>query len=385
MKTKLIAALLAAAVIAPLASAKGGDDKIKVLSRNIYLGADIFPVLAAAQDPNPLAVPLAVTEVFQTAQASNFPERAAALADEIVRRSPHVIGLQEVSVWSTQIPGDFLAGNPTAANDVVYDFLEILMANLEAKGMHYEVAASVDNADIELPFVAGFNEQGPILADVRLQDRDVTLVRSGVEYSNAFNGNYTYNGVVDINGVQASFTRGYNMVDVNVKGADYRFVNTHLEVGGSEPFKSLQAVQMNELLQLVDATSNPSLPIIMLGDFNSDPSEQPFVSTSGIPGLDGLPLVPPYMQAVGTGYGDTWTMQKKIKGDGFTCCFDDAVSDETAELSSRIDHIFLKENGRNVKRSKSKVLGDSSADMTETSNLYPSDHAGVFAKISFDD
>lgn len=385
MKLKLIAALLAAATIAPLASAQGGDDKIKVLSRNIYLGADIFPVLAAAQDPDPLAVPLAVTEVFQTAQATNFPERAAALADEIASHSPDVIGLQEVSIWSTQIPGDFLAGNPSQATDVAYDFLAILQANLQARGMHYEIAASVDNADIELPFVAGITAQGPILGDVRLQDRDVTLVRSGVAFSNEFSGNFTYNGVVDINGVEASFTRGYNMVDINVKGADYRFVNTHLEVGGSEPFKSLQAVQMNELLALVNATSNPSTPVILVGDINSDPLEAPFVSESGIPGLDGLPLVPPYLQAVGTGYADTWTLQKKIKGDGFTCCFDDAVADETAELSSRIDHVFIKTNGRDVERSMSKVLGDSAADMTETSNLYPSDHAGVYAKIRFVD
>ncbi len=86
--------------------------------------------------------------------------------------------------------------------------------------MDSEVAASVDNADIELPFVAGITAQGPILGDVRLQDRYITLVRSGIQYSNEFSGNFTYNGVVDINGVQASFTRGYNMVDVNVKGAD---------------------------------------------------------------------------------------------------------------------------------------------------------------------
>lgn len=385
MRIKFIAALLAAAAIAPLAQAEGGDDKIKVMSRNIYLGADIFPVLAAAQNPDLLAVPLAVTEVFQTAQATNFPERAAALAEEIARHSPDVIGLQEVSIWSTQIPGDFLAGNPMAANDVAYDFLQILQANLEARGMSYEVAASVDNADIELPFVADMTTQGPILGDVRLQDRDVTLVRSGIQYSNEFSGNFTYNGVVDINGVQASFTRGYNMVDVNVKGADYRFVNTHLEVGGSEPFKSLQAIQMNELLQLVGYTNAGSKPVIMVGDFNSDPREQPFVSTSGIPGLDGLPLVPPYMQAVGTGYGDTWTIQENIKGNGYTCCFDDAVSDETAALYSRIDHIFIKENGRALERSMSKVLGNSAADMTDTSNLYPSDHAGVYAKIRFID
>ncbi|WP_197473747.1 hypothetical protein, partial [Oleiphilus sp. HI0066] len=175
MKSKLLAGVLALGLAAPLAFAD--DEKIKVLSRNVYLGADIFPVLAAAQDPDPLAVPLAVTEVFQTAQATNFPERAGALADEIVSRKPHVIGLQEVSIWSTQIPGDFLIGNPAQASDVVYDFLEILMANLEARGLSYEVAASVDNADIELPFVAGITAEGPILGDVRLQDRDIVLVR----------------------------------------------------------------------------------------------------------------------------------------------------------------------------------------------------------------
>jgi hypothetical protein len=86
----------------------GNADKIKIMSRNLYLGADIFPVIAAAQDPNPIATPVAVTNVFQTVQASNFPERAQAIADEIERRRPHAIGLQEVSMWRTQIPGIFL-------------------------------------------------------------------------------------------------------------------------------------------------------------------------------------------------------------------------------------------------------------------------------------
>ena len=68
--------------------------KLKVMSRNIYLGADIFPVIAVAEQQaqlppeqqNPIAIPLAVAEVFQTVQATNFPERAQALADEIERR-----------------------------------------------------------------------------------------------------------------------------------------------------------------------------------------------------------------------------------------------------------------------------------------------------------
>jgi endonuclease/exonuclease/phosphatase family metal-dependent hydrolase len=377
--TKVVAALLSVALLAPLVSAKGADDKIKVMSRNIYLGADIFPVLAAAQDPDPFAIPLAVTEVFQTVQQTNFPERAGALADEIARYSPDVIGLQEVSVWYTQIPGDFLAGNPAQASDVAYDYLTILMANLEARGLEYEVATSLQNADLELPFVAGVTEAGPILGDVRLVDRDVVLVKSGVEYSNVFQGNYSNNGSVDLGGVSAEFTRGYNMLDVNVKGGTYRFVNTHLEVGGSEPFITLQAAQMFELLQLIDATSNPSVPVIMLGDFNSDPSDQPFVSA-----ITGQLTAPPYMQANLADYVDAWTQQKKAD-EGFTCCFDASVADEAAELTSRIDHVFVKTNGRELKKVKMKVVGDTTADMTDINSLYPSDHAGVYGKIRFED
>lgn len=364
------------------------DDKIKVMSRNIYLGADIFPVLDAANDPNPLAVPLAVTEVFQAVQLTNFPERAEALADEIYRRKPHVIGLQEVSIWRTQIPGDFLAGNPAAAEDVAYDFLQILQAALQARGLDYEVAVSTQNADLELPFVAGFAPDGqtPILGDVRLTDRDIILVKQSnkVSWSNPYGANFTVNGALPLGGVTVEFTRGYNMIDVNVKGADYRFVNTHLEVGGSEPFKSLQAVQMNELLQVVAATTLPDMPIIMLGDFNSAPGDQPFVSASGVPGLDGLPLVPPYLQAVGSGYIDLWTTKKKQK-DGFTCCFDDLVSDPDAQLYQRIDHIFFDPKAREIEKVKIRTVGDSNADMTDTSGLYPSDHAGVYSKIKLDD
>lgn len=364
------------------------DDKIKVMSRNIYLGADIFPVLDAANDPNPLAVPLAVTEVFQAVQLTNFPERAEALADEIYRRKPHVIGLQEVSIWRTQIPGDFLAGNPAAAEDVAYDFLQILQAALQARGLDYEVAVSTQNADLELPFVAGFAPDGqtPILGDVRLTDRDIILVKQSnkVSWSNPYGANFTVNGALPLGGVTVEFTRGYNMIDVNVKGVDYRFVNTHLEVGGSEPFKSLQAVQMNELLQVVAATTLPDMPIIMLGDFNSAPGDQPFVSASGVPGLDGLPLVPPYLQAVGSGYIDLWTTKKKQK-DGFTCCFDDLVSDPDAQLYQRIDHIFFDPKAREIEKVKIRTVGDSNADMTDTSGLYPSDHAGVYSKIKLDD
>lgn len=381
----LSAALIGSAVSLPLmANAGAHQDKIKVMSRNIYLGADIFPVLAAAQDPNPIAVPLAVSGVFETVQQTNFPERAEALADEIERRKPDVIGLQEVSTWRTQIPGDFLLGNPTPATNVAYDFLDILQAALQARDLYYHVAVSVDNADLELPMIAGFQADGatPIFGDLRLSDRDVILVKDNhrVSYSTTIANNFTINGITSVGGTDIEFTRGYTIADVNVRGADYRFVNTHLETGGSEPYITLQAVQMNELMQVIDATTPESTPVILLGDFNSSPDDVPFTSTSGIPGLDGLPLVPPYLQAVGSGYLDLWLSKRKVR-DGFTCCFDGSVSDEDAQLYQRIDHIFFNPKQREVKKLKIKRVGQSNADMTDESGLYPSDHAGLFGKI----
>ncbi|MFT6905045.1 MAG: endonuclease/exonuclease/phosphatase family metal-dependent hydrolase [Oleiphilaceae bacterium] len=384
-KTIVSSALICSAISIPfIASAGSNQDRIKVMSRNIYLGADIFPVLAAAQDPNPIAVPMAVTGVFQTVQQTNFPERAQALADEIERRKPDVIGLQEVSTWRTQIPGDFLIGNPKPATDVAYDFLEILQTALEARDLHYNVAVSVDNADLELPMIAGLEADGltPIFGDLRLSDRDVILVKDSprISYSTTIANNFTVNGITSVGGTNIEFTRGYTMADVHVRGADYRFVNTHLETGGSEPYNTLQAVQMNELLQVIEATTPESTPVILLGDFNSSPNDEPFTSTSGIPGLDGLALVPPYLQAVGSGYLDLWLAKPKARN-GYTCCFDGMVSDEDSVLSERIDHIFFKPKDREINKLKIKILGQSNADMTDESGLYPSDHAGLFGKI----
>lgn len=367
--------------------ADNSAEQIKVMSRNIYLGADIFPVLAAAQNPDPIAVPLAVTEVFQSVHATNFPERAQALADEIERHKPDVIGLQEVSTWRTQIPGDFLIGNPTPASDVAYDFLDILMAALDARDLNYLVAVSVDNADLELPMVAGMQADGmtPVFGDLRLTDRDVILVKdsSKISFSNTYANNFTVNGITPVGGTNIEFTRGYTLADINVRGTEYRFVNTHLETGGSEPFITLQAVQMHELMQVIDATTMPSTPVILLGDFNSSPNDLPFTSTSGIPGLDSLPMVPPYLQAVGSGYADLWLSKPKAR-DGFTCCFDAAVADEDALLSERIDHIFFNPKDREIKKLKIKRVGQSNADMTDVSGLYPSDHAGLFGKIKLE-
>jgi hypothetical protein len=55
-------------------------------------------------------------------------QRAEALADEIVRASPDLVGLQEAALFRTQIPAD---GPATPATNVSYDFIQILIDALE--------------------------------------------------------------------------------------------------------------------------------------------------------------------------------------------------------------------------------------------------------------
>ena len=68
---------------------------LTVYTRNLYIGTDFAPVLAAVQDtPNLSAVAQAA---FAAMARTNFPQRAVALAAEIEALQPHLIGLQEVS------------------------------------------------------------------------------------------------------------------------------------------------------------------------------------------------------------------------------------------------------------------------------------------------
>src|SRR5712691_1071059 len=81
--------------------ALASDSKVKVMTRNLYLGADLTPVIAATTPAEFLA---AVSAVFAEVQATNFPERAKRLAVEIDKDKPLLIGLQEVAMWRSQFP-----------------------------------------------------------------------------------------------------------------------------------------------------------------------------------------------------------------------------------------------------------------------------------------
>ena len=384
--------VVAACLVFPLSSAiakRGGNHKtqVKVMTRNLYLGADIFRVVEAAQNPNPdpdgLDIPRAVADVFRIMQETNFNDRAEAIADEVLKTKPHVIGIQEASTYYIQTPGDFLAGNPVQANTVFIDFYTVLNEALEARGLYYD-SYLVTNADIELPMVDP--KAGPpyYLSDVRLVDHDMILVKKNLKSWEVASGNYAAQLELDIVGTPAAFSRGYLVVDVKIKENEYRFVNTHLEVrsASGSPFRLAQSAQMFELLTTIGNLSVDGPPqVIIVGDFNSSPED---ITGEAIDPSDGQlkTYVPPYMLVTDYfGYLDSWLLQKKYD-EGYTSGFDEYVSDPNAELTTRIDHVFLGPDGYKIEKVNAIVVGDEVKDMTPN-GLWPSDHAGVVAKIKF--
>ncbi len=210
----------------------GATDTITVMTRNMYVGADLDIVLAAQSLGE---IPGLVAEAWATLQQTNDPERARAMAAEIAQAQPHLVGLQEVSLIRTQFPGDAVLGGTTPAEEVVFDFLPTLIEELEALGHNYRVVAEIQNSDVELP---RWNPDFTF-TDIRLTDFDAILARNDVEVSNVVEKNF-----------EASFTvfgievkRGWVAVDATVVGQVYRFVNTHLEPAGTANghFQNLQA------------------------------------------------------------------------------------------------------------------------------------------------
>ena len=189
--------------------------------------------------------------MYNNVIASDFPGRAVAIAKSIKTSQPHLIGLQEISLIRHQSPGDSITNRTPNAEEVVLDYLQILMDALQAEGLSYEVAGKVENLDVEMPI---FTDTG--LDDVRLTDYDVILSRSDVAISRPTNANYTNALTIEMLGLEVK--RGYTAVDATISGTTYRVINTHLEATAKEN-------RVPQMQELIDSLSNETLPILLLG------------------------------------------------------------------------------------------------------------------------
>ena len=84
-----------------------GDRQVRVMTRNLYIGFDITPLVFA---PDLDAFIAAVTQAYLAAQATDFAGRAKAVADEIAAKEPLFVGLQEAAIWRT---GKLLRSGPS--------------------------------------------------------------------------------------------------------------------------------------------------------------------------------------------------------------------------------------------------------------------------------
>jgi hypothetical protein len=373
-------------VLAGEANGKAGQaGRINVMTQNLYVGADLFKILNPDQ-----SLPVNAAEIFRDIQITDFAQRAESIADLIAAHEPHLIGLQEVSLIKTQCPSDILpaSGDPNPnATDVWADYLDILLAELAERGLQYEVADSVLNADVELP-VANLEllDCPAPFFDARLIDRDVTLSRSDVGVTSSYSENYLYNLPVPVpGGGEIVFIRGYNIVDVDLNGRSYRFVNTHLEVGGNPAanlFQSLQAQELTEILDALPSVYGDEI-VVVVGDFNSDPAAGPESTCLLPPDFSTVgPCPTPYAIMAGSGYLDTWTVRNGAAAPGYTCCQQDLLMNQVSSLDERIDHIWVRpplvgpEGPNFIKAVHAAVVGTEEGDRTED-GLWPSDHAGI--------
>jgi endonuclease/exonuclease/phosphatase family metal-dependent hydrolase len=354
---------------------------IEVMTQNQYFGADLTPLGTAT---TPEAFNAALVAVLQQIAASNFPDRAQRQAAQIARHRPHLVGLQEVWLLDCQDadPDDDEGCEDPSIAGAFNNQLEVTLNALEAIGAQYVSVAQVSNFNF-----AGvqFLIDGA-LASLNITDRDVILRRFDVDAWPALglcgpdqpvsDQGCNYDNVLEVNTAvgPVSFERGFVAVEATVHGQDYRFVNTHLEVRQLDPgipaLAFFQSAQAAELIATLAATTPPDRSLIVVGDVNSSPEDEPV-----------LGIVPPYQQFVAAGYVDAWEAMPGNRP-GFTCCQDPDLENRRSLLDERIDMIFSwDEPGRVTAR----LVGDKVSDKTFPPGLglRPSDHAGVWASLQF--
>lgn len=324
--------------------------KLNVMTRNLYLGSSLTPALAA-ETPEEFVEAVAV--IYGTVQFTDFPARSEAIADEIEQTDPDLIGLQEVTKWTTE------GLNPPQG----YDFLEILEGALEARGLDYSVAAVSNNANIgPAPLVSETCPTLPVepffTCTVQLEDRDVILVNDdthGLSWSNPQSGQYEAQTTIESPVGPLSFDRGWAGIDAKLKGLPFKFVNTHLE---TEDSPLVQEAQAAEFL----AGPAKGGTVVATGDFNSaaDGSNTGSYALLTAPGK----------------FRDAW--DESELGPGLTCCQSSALINPVTELTTRID-LVLSRGAARSDGDDAELVGDMTFQGKPP--FWASDHAGVVAEL----
>ena len=383
------------------AQAKRDRGKVGVMTRNLYLGADLGPAIGA---DSLQAFIDANGQIMRDVDTNNFPVRAKGLANEIKAKSPDLVGLQEVALWRTGPSGpprNKPASPPESftATTVKYDFLKLLMNELNKGKKRYRVVKVTTEFDFEGPANYDGDQAGIGELNGRLTMRDaiVAKVGSDIKTRNSGGGNFSafFNPV--ISGLSVAVDRGWNSVEVKVRNSPwFKFVNTHLEAFGddknrvvdcmSDPAPGFESnpvsVRCAQAKELFEKAIDPgNLPVIATGDFNSDDDSVIDENCPSMANTEGS-----LIGNNGGQCGDTFAynalkslgMKNVSTSDPMSCCVKSGIltadNGNSSDFDHHIDHILS--DSTRVKKLKSSVSG-----LAPVNGFWNSDHAGVYSQV----
>ncbi|MFZ0040148.1 MAG: endonuclease/exonuclease/phosphatase family protein, partial [Solirubrobacteraceae bacterium] len=318
--------------------------------------------------------------IFNQVKENNFPVRAKGLAQEILKTRPDLVGLQEAALWRTDPTCKYFAPpGPYTATHVVYDYVKLLLGQLNKGKQRYRLVGAQPEFDFETEANTDASPDHSCDEDIRLTMRDAILarVRDGVNVKQVRKGHYQTLFAPKLAGLIAvPVTRGWLSAEVKVRGSRwFRFVDTHLESFDSQASNptyqgapvgpgQVRAAQAHQLI----AKGGPAtgkLPVILVGDLNSDTK---------------TPLQP----------GDSLADQTLLNA-GFrerstykplSCCLNANVltapggGGKVSDFNHKVDHVMTNDP-RQIKLVSSQITG-----RRPVHGFWDSDHAGTFSVLA---
>jgi hypothetical protein len=288
--TLLLALALPLVVHGPTADAQTTQDGdgdagevVTVMTRNLYLGADVGVALELLPD-----MPAAAQFMWAQVAATDFTTRAESLAAEVARERPGVIGLQEATRWRCR------PGNVGRTVDV-FDFTAEFLAATRAAGVDYVIAERDGRQAFQpgfsipaLPFLSKVEDPGtfqPLFgrdtATCGFEIADALLVRGDLAGRIQAAGTGRYDDRYSVVPTIFIVDRGYAWADLAFDAGPVRFVTTHLESLWDEGESTHSARQARQLADDLAATAGP---LVLMGDLNADPRD-PRPTDAPNPGL----------------------------------------------------------------------------------------------------
>jgi len=372
-----LAGLLFPTILArPAEAAKEGKSgvAVKTMTYNAGLGSGLSARFATSLDEFCDRAGENIREI----DATKPPTRMPAIAKNILKKKPDLVGLQEADAVLTQTPpdnGPLLGG--TDATTVRYDYLQLILDRLNRGKERYRLVTVHEEFEFEIKGNVDGVGSGcdGSETDVRLITRNAILARvgAGVKTSRVRQQSYRHQLSFELlGGVPFPVPRGWESVDVRVRGSkEFRFVHTHLEAFDNDPLENTMldtatdpptstavsnaAVRAIQADELVSGPAKASIPVVLLGDLNSN-----------VPGVK--PGDEKAFQRILAARFKRRSTQKPP-----SCCIEE--SGTTADFDHVVDHIMAKP-GKKIRLVSSSVVG-----RTKVNGLFPSDHAGVFSAL----